>query len=209
MRADARRNRDLILTAAREAFSTFGPDVSMETIADRAGVGVGTLYRHFVDRAALFHAVALDRLTHVADLAASAREAFADAPQPAWDNFFAGLVASGVPMLLPSMFPFLADGEFLDTELFTRRAATVEQVSTVFELAQGAGLVRPDLTGAEIILFLAAALRPLPVLPPEVHAQLVERRVPMLKAALVPDPREPLPGRGLEPAELFKIVDPR
>ncbi|HYI16671.1 MAG TPA: TetR/AcrR family transcriptional regulator, partial [Thermomicrobiales bacterium] len=53
LRADARRNRDKLLTAATEAFAEAGPDVALETIADRAGVGVGTLYRHFPNREAL------------------------------------------------------------------------------------------------------------------------------------------------------------
>jgi AcrR family transcriptional regulator len=50
LRADARRNRDLILTSARDAFRERGPDASLEEIARNAGVGIGTLYRHFPTR---------------------------------------------------------------------------------------------------------------------------------------------------------------
>lgn len=53
LRADARRNRERVLTAARAAFSQHGADVQMETIARRAGVGVGTVYRHFPTKQAL------------------------------------------------------------------------------------------------------------------------------------------------------------
>src|SRR4051794_28413673 len=53
LRADARRNRDKLLSAATEAFATEGQDVPLETIAERAGVGIGTLYRHFPNRDAL------------------------------------------------------------------------------------------------------------------------------------------------------------
>ncbi|WP_242909250.1 TetR/AcrR family transcriptional regulator [Actinomadura terrae] len=58
MRADARRNRDRILEAARDAVAERGPDAPMELIAQRAGVGVGTLYRRFPDRGALLAALA-------------------------------------------------------------------------------------------------------------------------------------------------------
>src|SRR5438067_6278058 len=53
LRADAQRNRDKLLIAATEAFAEQGEDVALETIAARAGVGIGTLYRHFPSRDAL------------------------------------------------------------------------------------------------------------------------------------------------------------
>jgi AcrR family transcriptional regulator len=60
MRADARRNRERILTAAAAAFEEHGPDAALEDIASRACVGIGTLYRHFPDRQALLVAVYRD-----------------------------------------------------------------------------------------------------------------------------------------------------
>ena len=70
MRADARRNRELLLAAALEAFTERGADdTSLEEIARRAGVGIGTLYRHFPGRTALLEAVIADKLRRVeADL---------------------------------------------------------------------------------------------------------------------------------------------
>jgi AcrR family transcriptional regulator len=56
-RADAARNRERVLEAAKVVFSTGGPDASLEAVARRAGVGIGTLYRHFPTREALFEAV--------------------------------------------------------------------------------------------------------------------------------------------------------
>src|SRR3712207_6221583 len=53
LRADAQRNRDKLLAAATEAFAEQGEDVALETVAARAGVGIGTLYRHFPSRDAL------------------------------------------------------------------------------------------------------------------------------------------------------------
>ncbi|MBV9777533.1 MAG: helix-turn-helix transcriptional regulator, partial [Acetobacteraceae bacterium] len=56
-RADALRNRERVLAAAKTVFSAGGPDASLETVARRAGVGIGTVYRHFPTREALFEAV--------------------------------------------------------------------------------------------------------------------------------------------------------
>src|SRR5437667_10554210 len=56
-RSDAVRNRERVLEAAKAVFSAGGPDASLEAVAKRAGVGIGTLYRHFPTREALFEAV--------------------------------------------------------------------------------------------------------------------------------------------------------
>ncbi|MFG2007062.1 TetR/AcrR family transcriptional regulator [Spirillospora sp. NPDC048911] len=83
-RADARRNRERLLVAAREAFAEEGPDASLNEIARRAGVGPGTLYRHFPNRQSLLTAVLHDRVMtlceHGKTLAASASpdDAFSD-----------------------------------------------------------------------------------------------------------------------------------
>lgn len=65
MRADARRNRERVLVAAVRAFSRSGPDVALESIAKDAGVGIGTLYRHFPTREALVEAVYRNELTRL------------------------------------------------------------------------------------------------------------------------------------------------
>ena len=65
MRADARRNRERLLVAARAAFGEHGADTSLDDIARRAGVGSGTLYRHFSGRDALLEAVADDALAQL------------------------------------------------------------------------------------------------------------------------------------------------
>ncbi|MFD7442259.1 TetR/AcrR family transcriptional regulator [Streptomyces sp. NPDC059909] len=62
MRADARRNYERLLVEARAAFAEHGTDASLEDIARRAGVGIGTLYRHFPNRHALMNAVFQDAL---------------------------------------------------------------------------------------------------------------------------------------------------
>jgi len=71
MRADARRNHDCLLAEARIAFAKYGADASLEEIAHRAGVGSGTLYRHFPPREALLEAVLRDWTESMAEDAAS------------------------------------------------------------------------------------------------------------------------------------------
>jgi len=69
LRADSIRNRELLLEAATEVFSAGGPQASLEAVARQAGVGIGTLYRHFPTREALFEAVYRHEVDHLADLA--------------------------------------------------------------------------------------------------------------------------------------------
>jgi AcrR family transcriptional regulator len=68
-RADALRNRELVLEAARTVFSAGGPEASLEAVAKTAGVGIGTLYRHFPTREALFDAVYRHEAQQLAALA--------------------------------------------------------------------------------------------------------------------------------------------
>ncbi len=68
-RADALRNRERVLEAAKAVFSAGGPGGSLEAVARRAGVGIGTLYRHFPTREALFEAVYRREVQHLVDLA--------------------------------------------------------------------------------------------------------------------------------------------
>ncbi|WP_370414548.1 TetR/AcrR family transcriptional regulator [Streptomyces fradiae] len=78
MRADARRNHERLLAEARAAFAAHGTDASLEDIARRAGVGIGTLYRHFPTREALLGAVVRDGLAGLLDRSAE----LATAPDP-------------------------------------------------------------------------------------------------------------------------------
>src|ERR1700731_3607847 len=70
-RADAVRNRERVLEAAKAVFSAGGPDASLEAVARRAGVGIGKLYRHFPTREALFEAVYRREVQQLSELAES------------------------------------------------------------------------------------------------------------------------------------------
>src|ERR1700720_589984 len=68
-RADAIRNRERVLEAAKAVFSQGGPEASLEAVARRAGVGIGTLYRHFPTREALYEAVYRHEVEQLSELA--------------------------------------------------------------------------------------------------------------------------------------------
>jgi AcrR family transcriptional regulator len=76
-RADALRNRERVLEAAKAVFSQGGPEASLEAVARRAGVGIGTLYRHFPTREALYEAVYRNEVDQLVELA---KRLEADAP---------------------------------------------------------------------------------------------------------------------------------
>ncbi|MEV4311861.1 helix-turn-helix domain-containing protein [Actinocrispum sp. NPDC049592] len=148
LRADARRNRARVLEVATEVFEKDGIDVPVEEIAKRAGLGVGTLYRHFPTKEALFEAIIIDRVER---LAAEATEmAGAEDPGQAFFEFFTTMISKVVlnralsEILATEMgqdVAGLAGGAKEDL----RRAQDV-----LLERAQRAGAVRADLTGDEV-----------------------------------------------------------
>src|SRR6266542_643375 len=83
LRADARRNRERVLTAAREVFAEQGRDAQMDDVARRAMVGVGTVYRHFPTKEALIDAIAAEAFER---LLTAAQEQLARTDDP-WDSF--------------------------------------------------------------------------------------------------------------------------
>src|SRR3954471_9683973 len=96
-RADAVRNRQRVLSAARAAFAEQGPAVSLDDVARRAGVGAGTVHRHFPTKDALFAAVIADRLR---ELAGVARSLAGDAqPGRAFFDFFHRMAAEAAQNL--------------------------------------------------------------------------------------------------------------
>lgn len=94
-RADARRNRALVLQAAQSAFGEGGLGVSLDEVARRAGVGAGTVYRHFPSKEALFRAAVRDRMRLFADAAGDLTDA--DDPGEVFFRFLASVVRLAAP----------------------------------------------------------------------------------------------------------------
>jgi AcrR family transcriptional regulator len=151
-RADARRNYDRLIAAAREAFTEDDRSASLEDIARRAGVGIGTLYRHFPTRADLIEAVYVDE---VEALARSAENVAGDPPWDAlitWLQGFVGYIATK-QALADELFA-IADH---NAEVFSNcRAALSAAGEPLVERAQAAGEVRADANIDDVIRMVAA-----------------------------------------------------
>jgi AcrR family transcriptional regulator len=144
-RADARRNYDKVLAAARDAFAQDGVSASLEEIARRAQVGIGTLYRHFPTRQVLLEAVYVDELEDMC------RSAAADLPPwealVGWLHRFVGYLATKQALAAE-----LLNYVDRDAELFqTCRTALYAAGEPLLARAQAARVVRADTDLAEVI----------------------------------------------------------
>jgi AcrR family transcriptional regulator len=147
-RADAVRNRERLLEAAAAEFAAKGADVPLEDIARTAGVGIGTLYRHFPTREALVEAV----YRHEVDiLCASADELLATrAPDQAlaeWMQLFVQHVATKRGML-SVLKPMMSENSTLSADT---RGRAVDAASRLLAAGVAAGTVRADIQGADLV----------------------------------------------------------
>ncbi len=164
-RADARRNFDALIEAGREAFAEHGVDASLEDIARRAGVGIGTLYRNFPTRDALVEAVYLDEVAGVASFADELDELPPFDALAAWLRRFADY-ASRKRVLL--------DGLNRDSELLqTCREVMYQSGEPLLRRAQTAGLVRADI-GIDDAVRLVAGVAGVAFPSPEQRERVVD-----------------------------------
>lgn len=146
-RADARRNYEKLLTAAREAFAEGGEATSLESIAERAGVGIGTLYRNFPNRQALIEALYADEVEQVCRTAAELGSAD---PWEALNGWLVRLTAyvTTKQALIAELVNYLDK----DAALFqTCRGSLYAAGEPLLLRAQEAGVVRSDVTIDEVI----------------------------------------------------------
>lgn len=151
LRADARRNRQAVIEAADVLFQARGLAVGMDDIAAAAGVGVGTLYRHFPTKEALFSAVVLHQLAALVDRARD----LAGRPEPceAFYDFVTAVIEEGSAR--KDLFEALARaGVDLEAEAAELKVALSDALATLYAQASAAGCVRPDLSGAELLSLL-------------------------------------------------------
>jgi AcrR family transcriptional regulator len=149
MRADARRNYERLLSAAVAAFAEHGADTaSLEEIARRAGVGIGTLYRHFPTRQALLEAVYTDQVEALRIRAAELLRH--EAPGQALADWLRALVAFGSTKR--SLTTALLETLDKDSELLSSCGAILrESTSEMLERAQRAGEARTDVKGTDVL----------------------------------------------------------
>ncbi|WP_432138494.1 MULTISPECIES: TetR/AcrR family transcriptional regulator [unclassified Streptomyces] len=155
-RADALRNRERIVTAARELFVEHGPDVPLDDIARRAGVGNATVYRNFPARDALVREVVcsvMDRTTR------AAKEALAETGDAfdALERFVHTAAEERVSALCP-MISSTFDQAHPDLEAARERAELL--IQGVMDRAKAAGQLRPDVGVGDVMLAVAQLSRP-------------------------------------------------
>jgi AcrR family transcriptional regulator len=148
MRADVRRNRERLLAAAQELFAEAGTDVSREAVAKRAGVGIGTIYRHFPTHDALVEAAYRNE---VARLCGAVEELLCDHPADValaeWMDRFVDYMATkrGMADALQSVVGSGSD-IFADT-----RRQIVAALTALLEAGVAAGSVRADVDAEDVL----------------------------------------------------------
>jgi AcrR family transcriptional regulator len=154
IRSDAVRNRLRVLQAAEEVLAEQGLSARMDEIARRAGVGVGTLYRHFATKEALYHAIVMARVDLLLEEAATLRSA--GDPQTAFFVFFSKIVADA--QRKKALTDALHDaGTDIKAEQSGQRAAMLDAIAGFLRDAQSAGAVRSDVAMPEILALLRGA----------------------------------------------------
>src|SRR3984885_8292924 len=150
-RADAVRNRERVLEAAKAVFSAGGPDASLEAVAKRAGVGIGTLYRHFPTREDLFEAVYRREVQQLTELAEKLKnEADPVEALRRWLQSCVTFIATKKGML--TALALTVDGS---SEIY---AGTFERlinaVGALLARATAAGEIRSDISAEDVLCSL-------------------------------------------------------
>jgi AcrR family transcriptional regulator len=148
-RADAVRNRERVLEAAKTVFSAGGPDASLEAVARRAGVGIGTLYRHFPTREALFEAVYRREVEQLGELSEQLRSE----PRPVealrqWLRSTVEFVATKKGMT--AALALAAHGKSSELTAFSFERLT-RAVGALLDRAVSAGEIRADVSPEDLL----------------------------------------------------------
>ena len=152
VRADARRNRERLLEAAVRAFASDGADVTLDAIAKTAGVGIGTLYRHFPTRDALVEAAYRQELAHLCDAVPGLlRSLPADEATRAWMDRFIDYMTTKRYMA-GALQAVIASGGDPYAE---SRARLIAAITTLLAAGISAGTLRADVEPNDVLLALS------------------------------------------------------
>ncbi|MFG3660208.1 TetR/AcrR family transcriptional regulator [Streptomyces sp. NPDC047706] len=200
-RADALRNRERIVTAAREMFVEHGPDVPLDEIARRAGVGNATVYRNFPDRDALVREVVcsvMDRTARAAEQAlAENGDAFA-----ALERFVHASADERISALCP-MIASTFDEHHPD--LLAARGRVEQLVAEVMARAKAAGQLRTDVGVGDLMVVVAQLSRPPAGAACLSVDRFVHRHLQMFLDGLRAPARSDLPGTAVTLEDLRQV----
>ena len=195
MRSDARRNRELVLAAAESVFSEMGLSAPIEEVGRRAGVGVGTVCRHFPSKQVLVEAVLKAMYTSLLDDAVAALER--PDPGPAFRDFYFSLSDfQARHRVLAEQMATAIDMQIAAPEL---KASLHEAMTQLVERAQAVGEVRPDIGPADVAM-LFSGLAAATAVAGDLQPTLRERCVTIILDGLRPEVASVLPGKPLEHA---------
>jgi AcrR family transcriptional regulator len=182
MRADARRNRELLIAAALAAFTERGADdTSLEEIARRAGVGIGTLYRHFPSRTALLEAVYTDQVAALCERAGELASQPPAAALAAWMRNMAEFSATK-----HNLISALAADYDSDAPVFSAcRDDLLATATALLTRAQQAGAVRPDVQPLDLLRLAHGAAA---ATERAADAEQAERLLSLMLTGLLTDP---------------------
>jgi AcrR family transcriptional regulator len=167
-RADARRNYEKVLTAARAAFAEGGESTSLEEIARRAGVGIGTLYRHFPNRQSLLEALYVGEVEEMCRSAADLQDGDPWEALNAWVDRFIAYIGTK-RALAAELLNYLDQ----DAPLFQAcRRSLFEAGEPLLKRAQDAGVVRADVTIAELVQMMVGISK-IPSADPEQNGRIL------------------------------------
>jgi AcrR family transcriptional regulator len=146
--ADAQRNRDGLLEAAKAAFAEVGPEASLDEIARRARVGIGTLYRHFPTRDAIVEAVYRREVQQLADAAPRLADSLPPAEAlRAWMGVFIDYIAAK-KVIAPALKSLVGGG----SALYADSGARInEAIALLVERARASGDIRPNAGSADLL----------------------------------------------------------
>ncbi|GGO19970.1 TetR family transcriptional regulator [Microbispora rosea subsp. aerata] len=148
LRADARRNRERLLEVAARAFSQEGPDVTLDAIAKEAGVGIGTLYRHFPTREALIEAAYRNELAKLCDAAGELAGTMPpDVAMRTWMDRFADYLATKRGMA-DALRTVIASGA---NPYAHSRDRLLGAIGTLLDAGVAAGTLRRDVTAEDVL----------------------------------------------------------
>jgi AcrR family transcriptional regulator len=201
LRADARRNHEQVLAAAREAFVEGGAGVPLEDVARRAGVGIATLYRRFGDREGLLRAVVMAALE---DSRAAAEAALESADEGA-DGLeaLARYMHAVLDMRVSAVVPLALDRlDLEDPEILPVREASAAALERLIQTAHDDGSLPRQVGFADIGTLLVRLSRPLPGrVPTALDDELAHRHLELALAGMRSAPGV-LPEKGLSRHEL-------
>lgn len=203
LRADAQRNRRRVLDAAEELFAESGNGATIEDIAKRAGVGVGTVCRHFPTKQALLDEVLTESYR---ELVADADEALAsDEPAVAFDRFVHQL--AGHQARRRALAEQMATELELPPAAIELKQAMRAAITELLERAQAAGAIRRDISPADTSMLFAGIAQITAVAGGD--AVVRDRYVAVMLDGMRPVAATPLPGRPMEYRDIDKLLERR